>query len=174
MFCSNCGKKITAMGTVCNNCGTPNEPLRSFKKLDLDVGQQNQQQNTEIIRERVVYRDNPRQRKIIYVLFALLVLLVLIFTIMFIHIRRIITTIKADSPITEEYYHITGSIESSENNYVFVKADEDFKFNINGQTYETDKVYLAPDISVTEDSIDVRGRISKISEDVFMLIENDF
>lgn len=174
MFCSNCGKKITAMATVCNNCGTQNEPLRSFKKLDLDVGQENQQQNTETIREKVIYRNNPRQRKIIYILCALLMILTSIFITNFIHIRRTSTAIKDTLPVSEEDYHILGSIEPAENNYVFVRTEEYIKFNINGQSYETDKIYLAPDIDVTEDSIDTRGRISKISDDVFMLIENDF
>ena len=83
-------------------------------------------------------------------------------------------TMKDTLFVSEEYYHISGSVELVENNYAIVKPEEPLEFNIDGKSYETDKIYLAQNISFTEDSIDVSGRICKLDDNVFMLIENNF
>lgn len=178
MFCSNCGKEIS-IGNICSKCGMKSEPLRAFKKLDLPVknNQENQPQNTEIIREKVIYKSNPRQRKYICMLTALVITFALISIVALIYSYKANNKLKElqsseQFPISENSYNISGSIERDDNDYAFISLTDTLNVDINNKHYKISKIYLSPDIYIEDINADIEGKIYKLSDDVFMIIQN--
>lgn len=180
MFCSNCGKKISA-GNICPECGAKSESLRSFKKLDINTdiynNQITEQQKTPIIREKIIYKNDSRQRKSICVLSAFVILFILITIIALIYSHGTSNKLKELQsseliPVSEDSYNISGAIERNSNDYAFVILNNALSFEINNEQYETHEIYLSPDTSIIDGNAEFEGRICKLSDDMFMIIPN--
>lgn len=125
----------------------------------------------------MIYKRDPRQKKNICILAASVIIFALISIVSLIYSYKMNDKLKELQslkrfPISENSYNISGSIEWDDNNYAFISLTDTLNVDINNKHYKISKIYLSPDIYIEDINADIEGKIYKLSDNVFMIIQN--
>ena len=178
MFCSNCGKKLTAIGNVCSNCGAVNAPLKSFKLFDkspADVAVMPAQEKE--FRPEYMIKEGNKCTINAWMCIAIIALLLLCLVVW--SSFSIIKELQSNTiPISTEPYSVQGNIIVSRNNQYILSLNEPIEIVIGNETYTAEMLYISPatDMSLSQlpkdenNNTELNGKIFKLGSGHFMIV----
>ena len=184
MFCAYCGKGLLRPGEKCQFCGNIPDPLRSFKKLDIDTASagidcgeiKSCDIYAELLPEDTDVHSSlnpPAKKSSKYPARLLTAILcgILIISAYICGSHKHNTTIVSD-----ESYVLEGVVKAENNTHLLI-MDEPTEININKRSYIIDSVYLNPDINLEDAAgkafIKIEGKILMYKDNQFMLITEE-
>lgn len=184
MFCAYCGKKISNLGEKCQFCGNMPEPLRSFKRLDINTSavgidyienkgydtyteSRHQEDNVKNHSKTLAKKSSKLSQK----LFAMLLCTILIIVAYMCGSR-----INNNSIISEESYELEGVVKATGSSHLLMLSNPT-KIKINKHEFTIDSVYLDPDMNLenieNEMQIQVKGKVLLFKNNQFMIITEE-